>query len=406
MLATIDAFITPTRTRVAAYVLLAIYLATTAVWLMTTHHLMDGFHQPLGGDFIIFYSASSMTLHGHAAAAFDPKALLAVQRAIIPGIRPGLEWCYPPTFQLLIAPLALAPFPLAYALFVAATLAPFLMLISMIVPGRGVLGMSCAFPGTFPNAWQGQNGFLTTSLFGGGLLLIDRRPWLAGALLGLLVYKPQFGVLLPVLLIGTGRWKATLSAALSGGVFIALSALILGLAPWLAFFRTLPEVSVALASGQLPWSKMASVFVAARWLGADTPTAYGLQIVTAIVIAAATLVAWRRPGDLGLKVGLAALAAFLMSPYSFNYDLVLLAVPIAVTAAFGRDHDLPVGTKSFLLLAAFTPVLFLGIAKTTHLQLMPAAILVCYGALFRCAWTQGPAWRRVPLSAGATDALV
>jgi hypothetical protein len=406
MLATIDAFITPARARVAAYVLLAIYLATTAVWLITTRQLTDAFHQPLGGDFIIFYSASSMTLHGHAAGAFDPKALLAVQRAIVPAIRPGLEWCYPPTFQLLIAPLALVPFPVAYALFIAITLVPFLMLISMIVPGRGALAMSCAFPGTFANAWQGQNGFLTTSLFGGGLLLVDRRPWLAGALLGLLVYKPQFGVLLPILLIGTGRWRATLAAAASGGAFIALSALVLGLAPWLAFLRTLPEVSAALASGELPWSKMASVFVAARWLGADAPSAYALQIVTAIAIAAATLMAWRRPGDLGLKVGLAALAAFLMSPYSFNYDLVLLAVPIAVTAAFGRDHDLPVGTKAFLLLAAFTPTLFLGIAKMTHLQLMPVAILACYCALFRCAWTQAPSRRTAPLYAGAPGALV
>lgn len=406
MLGAIDRLITPARARVGALVLLAIYLVTTVVWLATTRQLMDGFHQPLGGDFIIFYSASSMTLHGHAAAAFDPRALLAVQRAIIPGVRPGLEWCYPPTFQLLIAPLALAPFPVAYGLFVAVTLAPFLLLLRMIFPGRDATVMSCAFPGTFVNAWQGQNGFLTTSLFGYGLLSIDRRPWLAGAVLGLLVYKPQFGILLPILLIGTGRWKSTFAAAISAAAFIALSALVLGVVPWLAFLRTLPTVSAALASGQLPWSKMASMFVAARWLGAPVPAAYALQFATAIIVAGATLMVWRRPGDLGLKVGLAALATFLMSPYSFNYDLVLLAVPIALTLAFGRDRVLPEGTKAALLLAAFTPTVFLGIAKATHVQLMPLAILLCYCALFRCAWGEAPRRAAPAVGTGALGALV
>jgi len=406
MLSAIDRLIIPGRVQAATFVLLTIYLLTTAVWLLTTRHLLDGFHQPLGGDFIIFYGASSMTLHGHAALAFDPHALLAAERAVIPGVRPGLEWCYPPTFQLLIAPLSLAPFRVAYGLFILVILAPYLLVIQALVPGRSSLATSCAFPGTFANAWQGQNGFLTTALFGYGLLSLDRRPWLAGAVLGLLVYKPQFGILLPVLLIGTGRWKSTLAAAVSGVAFIGLSVVILGLAPWIAFLRTLPNVSAALSTGQLPWSKMASVFVAARWLGTPTPVAYALQGVIAIVIAVATLLIWRRPGDLGLKAGLAALATFLTSPYSFNYDLVLLAIPIAATVRHGRSHVLTEGVKAALLLAAFTPILFLGIAKITHLQLMPAAILICYCALYRCAWVQGPARPAASVWTGAEGALV
>jgi hypothetical protein len=406
MLGKIDRLIIPARVKAAAIVLLAIYLVTTAVWLATTRHLIDGFHQPLGGDFIIFYGASSMTLHGQAALAFDPHALLAAERAVIPGVRSGLEWCYPPTFQLLIAPLSLAPFVVAYGLFVLLTLAPYLLLIQMIVPGRASLAAAGAFPGVFVNAWQGQNGFLTTALFGYGLLSLDRRPWLAGAILGLLVYKPQFGILLPILLLGTGRWKSTLAAALSASAFIGVSALILGPDAWLAFFRTAPGVSAALSSGQLPWSKMASVFVAARWLGAAAPIAYALQGLTAIVIGAVTLVVWRRPGDMGLKAGLAMLATFLMSPYSFNYDLVVIAVPIAVTVRYGRDHVLAEGVKAALLLGAFTPILFLGIAKLTHVQLMPVAILICYCALLRCAWVQRPARPATPVWTGAQGALV
>jgi len=391
MLTTIDEMVTPARVRMVAAILLAINLTITAGSLVMTHHLIDAFHQPLGGDFIIFYGASNLTLHGQAAQAFDPQALLVVQRAVLPGVPEGLRWCYPPPYQLLIAPLALLPFPLAYAVFIGVTLAAFAWMVQTIYPGRLTLLMIGAFPGTFVNIWDGQNGFLTAALLGFGLTALDRRPWLAGAMLGLLVYKPQFGILLPILLIGTGRWRSTLAAALSGGAFIAASALILGTAPWIAFLHTLPVVSTELAAGQLPWSRVPSLFVAARYLGAPAPAAYALQAVVAAIVAVTTLLAWRRPGPLALKAGLAVLATFLVTPYSFNYDLVLLAVPIAAIAWYGRDHALPSGTMAMLLLAAMTPNLFLNIAKITHLQLMTAVVVAFYGWLFMMLWRPAPA---------------
>jgi alpha-1,2-mannosyltransferase len=44
------------------------------------------------------------------------------------------------------------------------------------------------------NAQLGYNGFLTAGLFGLTLVFLERRPWLSRILLGLLTYKPQFGV--------------------------------------------------------------------------------------------------------------------------------------------------------------------------------------------------------------------
>ena len=52
----------------------------------------------------------------------------------------------------------------------------------------------------------GQNGFLTAALIGGALGLLERRPALAGICLGLLTYKPQFGLLFPFVLIADRRW--------------------------------------------------------------------------------------------------------------------------------------------------------------------------------------------------------
>jgi hypothetical protein len=49
-------------------------------------------------------------------------------------------------------------------------------------------GLPCGFV----NVGHGQNGFLTAALLGGALHLIDRRPWIAGVLIGCLAYQPQF----------------------------------------------------------------------------------------------------------------------------------------------------------------------------------------------------------------------
>ncbi|MHB8286541.1 MAG: glycosyltransferase family 87 protein [Caulobacteraceae bacterium] len=383
MLATIDGLITPARIKIAAFVMLVIYGLATVIWLVTLHHGMDGFHQPVGGDFIIFWSTSRLTLQGHALFAFDPHLLLAAERSAVAGVRAGLEWCYPPTYQLLIAPLAFMPFGLAYGVFIAVTLAAFLAMIRSVSDYPLAPLLACALPETFTNGWQGQNGFLTAALLGFGLTQLDKRPWVAGVALGLLVYKPQFGVLLPLLLIGTGRWKATAGAALSAGGFIAAATLVFGVGQWALFFHTLPSVSAALASGELPWAKIPTFFVAMLWLHMPKGLAYGVQLTIAAAVAIITLRAWGRPGPLELKAALAVLAAFLVLPYAFNYDLVLLAVPIAATAEYARRHALPAGTKSALLLCAIAPAVLLGVAQATHLQLMPAALTIVYLAVLR-----------------------
>ena len=61
--------------------------------------------------------------------------------------------------------------------------------------------------------WLGQNSFLTAALLVGGFALAKRRPLLAGFLLGVLTYKPQFWLMVPIALIAARQWK-TLAAAL------------------------------------------------------------------------------------------------------------------------------------------------------------------------------------------------
>ena len=119
----------------------------------------------------------------------------------------------------LLAPM---PYPLALAVWQGVTL----RFILLSVRSRACVGfhpsdvtlrsrsgwllLALAFPAVFINLGHGHNGFLTAALFGGALATLERRPLVAGMLFGLLAYKPQFGMLIPLVLLATGRWRVYL----------------------------------------------------------------------------------------------------------------------------------------------------------------------------------------------------
>src|SRR6185312_13844103 len=96
-----------------------------------------------------------------------------------------------------------------------------LSFLPFVVAMRAIVGhpfgylLALAIPMAFINALVGQNGFLTAALIGGTLYLIPIRPVLAGICLGLLTYKPQYGLLFPIALIVAGQWRVFVSAGIT-----------------------------------------------------------------------------------------------------------------------------------------------------------------------------------------------
>ena len=72
-------------------------------------------------------------------------------------------------------------------------------------------------PASVINLGFGQNGFLTAALLIGGIRLTPSRQLIGGALLGLLAYKPQFGLVVAVAVIAAGLWRAAFAAVLTIG---------------------------------------------------------------------------------------------------------------------------------------------------------------------------------------------
>jgi hypothetical protein len=365
------------------------------LWVVLSHDGIDPAGKPLGADFINFYAASDLALHGRLAEAYDIGRMEAAEQAIVPAAAGQVvPWQYPPSFALMILPLALLPYAVAFVLFTVVTAALYLWLVRAIFPDRRAVLAALAFTAVLVNTLGGQNGFLSAALLGGGLLLLETRPIAAGALLGLLTYKPHLGLLVPFVLAAGGYWRTIGAAAVTAALFALAAWLAFGGESWQAFWHLLPTAGDYFRSGVLPWDKMASVFPATRLLGASVAVATALQAIVAVAVLALCILAWRRGGSLASRVALAVSGTALAVPALYDYDLVVLAVPMAILAAEAVRSGWMPGERLLLVIAWLMPMIGSPLARYAHLPLMPLVLL----ALFAACWRRARLTTAAPLS--------
>jgi len=308
------------------------------------HWLIDGASQAIANDFVNVWAAGKLALQGHPAAAYDWTLHREVEVAALGHDFDGYYgWHYPPTFLFVAAALAVLPYLAAVLTWMAVTLPAYMAAVRTIIGERLGLLLACAFPGAFWNVSAGQNGFLTAALIGGVLVQIERRPIIAGICLGLLTYKPQFGILFPIVLAFDGRWRVIAAAAATAAVLCAASLLAFGAESWHAFVEWMPVTSAAVfAEGRAGLNKLQSLFGVVRWLGGGMTAAW---IAQGALIAGATVAVtalWRRPVSYEIKAAALAVGALLATPYLYIYDFAVLAIPLAFLLRLGlRDGFLP-----------------------------------------------------------------
>ena len=234
----------------------------------------------------------------------------------------------------------------------------------------------------FVNIGHGQNGFLTAALLGGALQLLDRRPWLAGILIGCLAYKPQFGVLIPLALLAGGRWR-TIGAAASPSLRWSRSAsLTLGGGVWHAFADSMNFTqTVVLEQGDTGLGENpVGVFGGADVGRAALPLAYAVQVALALMLAASLAWLWHSDAAFELKASALATASLLATPYVLDYDLVVLAVAIAFFVRHGLSRGFRDFEISLLAAAWIVPLLSRGIAGVDRHTARPVgdARAVCF----------------------------
>jgi len=316
----------------------AVYLAACylhGIWIVAP----DG--SGVQSDFVNVWAAGRLVLEGHPATAYDWPAHKLVEEAAVGHPFAGyFGWLYPPPFLFVASGLALLSFAAAYAVWVFGTFPIYLAAIRAIIGDRTGYLLAAAFPAVLSNFIVGQNGFLTAGLFGGALLLLDRRrPILAGVLIGLLSYKPHLGFLFPIALAAGGYWRTFAAATATAALMAIASWFAFGTETWMAFFTNIGHTEQAfLSEGAADLGKMQSAFGTVRTLGGSETLAWWVQAVVALAAATCVAMLWRSRAEYEIKAAALGTAAMLATPYLYTYDLVVLAVPLAFLFRLGRDR--------------------------------------------------------------------
>jgi arabinofuranan 3-O-arabinosyltransferase len=292
--------------------------------------LVDPQRRPIANDFVNVVAAGRLALDGKAADAYDwPLHKQAEIRAVGHDFEGYYGWHYPPPFLFVAAALAALPFLAAAVVSLLATLAAYIAAMAGIL-GRTGIFVALGFPAALWNVTAGQNGFLTAALIGGTLGLMERRPALAGICLGLLTYKPQFGLLFPIVLVADRRWLTVAVAAAVALALAALSWLAFGTASWTAFAHWLPITSrEILGQGHADFSRLQSLFGLVRAHGGSETLAWTVQTAGSLAVAVWLAWLWRSRAPFELKAAALAAGVLLATPYLYMYDVVVLAVAVA-----------------------------------------------------------------------------
>lgn len=358
----------PVRTtgRGGWYRLAALALATVFV-LLGIAAVVIAHRRTVACDFLSFWAAGRLAFEGNPAWAYDIARHHSVEAEVVSGVG-LLPFPYPPFMLALFVPFGMLPFWIAFALFVGLTAGLYLLSTRRWIEPRFALAQAAAAA----NFITGQNGFLGSSIFIGGTSLIERRPLLAGALLGLLIFKPQLALLIPVALLAGREWRAIAGGIASSVALAMLSLLLFGSAALSGFLALLPNFSTWLSAGRWPWGELASSFALLRWFGVPKGPALAVHLGIALAAAAITWRSWAL--RLEHRVPVLAAASLLAAPYLFTYDALLLTVPLG--ALLRLENRKPA------FLASWALTLLPGIAYLTPFpNTIPLAALLCLWAL-------------------------
>jgi hypothetical protein len=356
---------------VSAIFLILYRFLVPRMWDFSTLRTISGL--PLAADFSNYWAASKLTLSGHPALAYNINDLHGLEQQLLGAQHRNLSgFFYPPIFLLMVFPLGLLPYIYSFIMWIAITLIVYLFVLSTISNHRIIFPVILLFPGIFENFIFGQNAFLSGSMLGGGLLLLDRCPLLAGCLFGLLCYKPPFLLIVLFALLVGRYWNTIIAAIITSLMLVVISFLVFGREVWLAYFPVMSMPMKLLESGQAAWSIMPTFFAATLSAGLNVQAAYVVQGVVSVLVLSGVAWVWFKKTNLAVRGAVLTLGLLLYSPYSFIYELALLALALCWIWEDGRVRGRLPGELVLLLVCWMMPL---------FIQLLWNEVNVLYGKL-------------------------
>ncbi|MCA6115656.1 DUF2029 domain-containing protein [Bradyrhizobium sp. WSM 1738] len=344
-------------------------------------------YNTLGTDWMVFYGAIRSVLDGNAPLIFDGDRFTDFLNTAFAGwLSKPLEfrpWAYPPSFLVLLLPFAPLGFFGSYVAFQVVTAALLAVALRASVGAALASGALLAAvlicPASAINTINGQAVFLVAALIVGGFGLLEQRPYLGGLVLGLLTFKPQFCILVPIALVAAGQWRALLASGLSALALMIASGLIFGWDLWLRWFPVIFENLVSPSEKWIEYGRMwgHSVYTCAVLLGAPARLASWIQLLATLGAAISVIIAFRSRLGTREKTAVFLAATVLAAPHSGPYDGTLLVIAAAFWL-MARRAPLPLWcwTLAFMvwLLPLVSPPLMFPVARVA--PLLPVLLIV------------------------------
>ncbi len=373
----------PRVMRIVAVAALAVFVGLLVGHLrgaLATGLTADGTYV-FGDDFINFWSAPRLAWLGRSDEIYDFARFHAFEESVLGGKMTLYHYSYPPVMFLLSLPMAVLPYLPGLAFWFFGGIVVFALTVRVAWPGArwvDVVLYAVAAPAVFLNSMAGQNGTWMAAILGFGLMLLPARPILAGALLGVLVVKPQLAFLLPFALLAGRRWAALFATAGSAALLLAGSVMIFGLDRWVEYRHQVAVLGPrVLEDGTDFWYLFTSVFVTVRHLPASVSTAYVVQAVAGVLALGAVVYAWRGVGPLSAKYAALVMGTFFATPYIQVYDLVVaMLVPLWLLQAGVSPRAWITASVPLILAPLVVPMVAYGVGlEIGPLLLLPALVV-------------------------------
>lgn len=330
-------------------------------------------------DLTAFYTGGAIVRQGLGPHLYDLNLQTRVQQAIL---GPGrmfydgvLPFNNPPYFALVMVPFSLLPLGLAFWCWTALQVGILVRVIQRLqsmssgwdATERRLL--FSAFLAFFPLSLQFLYGSL--SLFTLWCLIEfylalrrEKETW-AGFWLALAAVKPQVALFPAIILLGGRRWRAMITAAATGLVFLGITPAVLGPSIWLDYLRWLAATSGYFDRfGVYPKGMTNLKGMLTLWLGVGrAPLIQWITGIALVVGALAALVLWARGRweperpVFNRRFSFTLTLGLLLAPHLNQQDCLSLVLPAILFYDVWRyAPKLRVAAAAFLL---SWPVLFL-----------------------------------------------
>jgi hypothetical protein len=301
----------------------------------------------LGADYPAFYGAGKIIAEGDGQSLYQSKRLALAEQGLFPSEENAfMPFPYPVFVAFVYSPLALLSYRVSYIIHTLLMVGALLFGLQLLRPmSRAsaehfffVFALLVSYYPLLRSIIGGQNtviSFLLVSLLWRAVK--DDHDFRAGIFLGLLLFKPQYGLPFMGLFLLSGRWKVTMIGAMTGLAEWAVGVWLSGWAwigEWLKYANWVSSVAATIDKhNAVSWiGFFGGISSAGSTLG--TVAGYLLACVTVAI----TCKAWWRSAwsdDFTAQMALAVSCIILVPPHVCYYDAGLLV--FAWIAFFPQD---------------------------------------------------------------------